>query len=103
MDEETVLTYVRGIRARQPRMGTRKLHALLGGVMRESGIRMGRDRLFGVLRDHGMLVEPRRKRARKVMGYHVHETLETKGPLRALQIALNNRDYRGTEFIHHSD
>ncbi len=155
VDEETVLTYVRGIRARQPRIGTRKLHALLGGVMRESGIRMGRDKLFGVLRDHGMLVEPRRKRARttdsghayrkhpnlikgyepagperiwssdityvmtdegfayvslvtdrysrKVMGYHVHETLETKGPLRALRMALKNRDYRETELIHHSD
>jgi transposase InsO family protein len=37
------------------------------------------------------------------MGYHVHETLETKGPLQALHMALKNRDYRGTELIHHSD
>jgi transposase InsO family protein len=155
VDEEVVLVYVRGIRSGQPRLGTRKLYALLAGVMSKSGIRMGRDKFFELLRKHGLLVEPRRKRvrttdgshlyrkhpnlikgyepsrpeqvwssdmtyvwtergfvyvslitdqySRKIVGYHVHETLETEGPLRALRMALKHRDRRETMLIHHSD
>ncbi len=44
--EEIVVTYVRGIRARQPRMGTRKLYCLLKDVMEKNGIKMGRDKFF---------------------------------------------------------
>jgi len=147
--------YVRGIRAQQPRMGTRKLYELLGDVMRENGIRMGRDKFFALLGTHGLLVKPRRKRVRttdsghafhthpnlirgyepsgpeqiwssdmtyvwtdegfvyvslvtdqyskKIMGYHVHETLKTEGSLRALRMALKHRSNRSTKLIHHSD
>jgi len=116
---------------------------------------MGRDKFFALLRENGLLVAPRRRRARttdsghtyrkhpnlikgyepsgpeqiwsgdityvvteqgfayvslitdlyskKVMGYHVHGTLETEGPLRALHMALKHRDHRETSLIHHSD
>lgn len=155
VDEALVLMYVRGIRASQPRLGTRKLYALLAVVIQENGIRMGRDKFFALLRGHGLLVEPRRRRtrttdsnhayrkysnlikgyepygpeqiwasdityvsteqgfayvslvtdqySRKIMGYHVHETLNTEGPLRALRMALKSRDHRETRLIHHSD
>lgn len=150
-----VLMYVRGIRSRQPRMGTRKLYWLLKAVMKDNGIKMGRDKFFEVLRTHGLLVKPRRRRVRttdsnhayrkypnlikgyeawrpeqiwssdityvatgkgfafvslvtdqyskKIMGYHVHETLETAGPLKALRMALKNRRHPETLLIHHSD
>jgi putative transposase len=150
-----VLRYVRGIRARQPRMGTRKMYALLSSMIYENGIRMGRDKFFTLLREHELLVEPHRRWARttdsghayrthpnlikgyepsgpeqiwsgdmtyiateqgfayvslitdmysrKVMGYHVHGTLETEGPLRALHMALKHRKHRETRLIHHSD
>ena len=150
-----VLMYVRGIRVSQPRLGTRKLYWLLKAVMKENGIKMGRDKFFTLLREHDLLVKPRRKRVRttdskhgyrkhpnlikayepsgpeqiwssdityvstgkgfvyvslvtdqyskKVMGYHVHTTLEAKGPLRALRMALKNRWYPESRLIHHSD
>jgi putative transposase len=42
--------------------------------------------------------------SRRIMGYHVHPTLETNGPLEALKMALNDRRYRETSsLIHHSD
>ena len=153
--EEMVLTYVRGIRASQPRLGTRKLYWLLKAVMKDNGIKMGRDKFFILLRRNGLLVKPRRKWVRttdsnhvyrkypnlikeyepygpkqiwsseityvstekgfvyvslvtdqyskKIMGFHVHETLETEGPLQALNMALMNRSHRETRLIHHSD
>jgi len=153
--DEILLMYVRAIRARQPRMGTRKLYALLKAVIRENGIKMGRDKFFAVLQAHGLLVKPRRKRikttdskhvyrkypniikgyescgpeqiwasdityistqkgfvyvslvtdqySKKIMGYHVHPTLETEGPLKALKMALKNRSHSETRLIHHSD
>lgn len=61
IEEEMVLVYVRGIRAAQPRMGTRKLYALLRTVIQENGIKMGRDKFYHVLGEHGLLVRPRRR------------------------------------------
>jgi len=153
--DEMMLMYVRGIRARQPRMGTRKLYWLLKAVMKDNGIKMGRDKFFTLLRTHGLLVKPRRRRVRttdsnhvyrkypnlikeyepcepeqiwssdityvstvtgfvyvsmvtdqyskKIMGYHVHATLEAEGPLQALSMALKNRSHPETRLIHHSD
>ena len=153
--DEMMLMYVRGIRVRQPRMGTRKLYWLLKAVMKDNGIKMGRDKFFALLRAHGLLVKPRRRRVRttdsnhvyrkypnlikayepcepeqiwssdityvsmewgfanvsivmdqyskKIMGYHVHATLEAEGTLQALSMALKNRGHTETRLIHHSD
>ena len=155
IEEEIVVTYVRGIRARQPRMGTRKLYCLLKDVMEKNGIKMGRDKFFSLLRTNDLLVKPRRRRikttdskhmyrkypniikeyepcgpeqiwssditfvstekgfvyvslitdqySKKIMGYHVHPTLEAEGSLKALRMALKNRSHRETRLIHHSD
>lgn len=153
--DEMVLVYVRGIRVREPRMGTRKLHWLLKAVMKDNGIKMGRDKFFALLHAHSLLVKSCRKRVRttdsnhgygkypnlikeyepcgpeqiwssdityvstekgfvyvslvtdlyskKIMGYHVHETLKAEGPLEALRMALKNRSHPETRLIHHSD
>ena len=153
--EEIVLTYVRGIRKSQPRIGTRKLHSMLGSVFEENGIKIGRDKLFALLKGNGLLVKPRRRKkittdsahgyrkyqnlireyvpcepdqiwasdityvstsqgfvyvslvtdqySKKIMGYHVHPTLEAKGPLKALKMAMRNRHHQETNLIHHSD
>jgi len=147
--------YVRSIRASQPRLGTRKLHWLLKDIMKDTGIKMGRDKLFTLLREHDLLVKPRRRWVRttdsnhtyrkypnlikgyepsgpeqiwssdityvltdrgfvyvslimdhyskRIMGYHVHETLEADGPLQSLRMALKNRRYPEARLIHHSD
>ena len=44
--DEIVLMYVRTIRVRQPRMGTRKMYWLLNAVMKENDIKMGRDKFY---------------------------------------------------------
>lgn len=47
-----------------PRIGTRKLYHMLEPVLEEHQIRIGRDKLFDLLEDHGLLV--RRRKRRKV-------------------------------------
>lgn len=41
--------------------------------------------------------------SKKIMGHHVHPTLETDGPLEALNMALRNRRHLSSKLIHHSD
>ena len=156
INDEMVVVYVKEIRRKQPRIGTRKLYSLLKPVMESSSIKMGRDKFFDLLRKRDLLVKRRRKYARttdsdhmfkkypnliegyipsapeqiwvsditylytekgfvylslvtdfyskRIMGYHVHPTLETNGPLKALRMALKGRMYqKGTRLIHHSD
>lgn len=43
----------------QPRLGTRKLHFMLKGILTQEGVRLGRDRFFEVLREHDLLLEPK--------------------------------------------
>src|SRR5699024_6290750 len=52
--------WIRGQRASHPRMGGRKLYVKLMPKMRQAGIKMGRDKLFKLLGEHGLLVRPRK-------------------------------------------
>lgn len=51
----------------QPRIGTRKLHYLLNTIM---GIKIGRDRLFDLLRNHRLLVQPKRAYHKTTNSHH---------------------------------
>ena len=55
--QEIVLQLVCQVRARQPRIGVRKLYHLLKAEFEKLDCNLGRDALFGLLRDHGLLVE----------------------------------------------
>jgi len=59
-DAERVVEAVRRERVVQPRVGTRKLQSLL----HQQGLVVGRDKLFEVLGDKGMLVPPKKKTVR---------------------------------------
>lgn len=59
-DGKQVLEWVHEQRRKHPRMGGRKLYHRLKSKMVEAGIKMGRDRLFELLRRKGLLVRPRR-------------------------------------------
>ena len=61
IEEEKVLELVKGERRVQPRLGTRKLHHMLKEEMREQGVVLGRDRMFRLLRKHGLLVKPKKR------------------------------------------
>ena len=60
---ELVVQEVLRIRERERQIGTRKLHERLSGFMRRHGIRIGRDRFFGLLRERSLLV--RRRQCKK--------------------------------------
>ncbi|WP_433691765.1 IS3 family transposase [Herbaspirillum seropedicae] len=155
---EAVVELVQPIRLRQPRIGTRKLHCLLTPTLAQSQMKVGRDKLFGILRQARLLVQPQRAYhkttnshhrfrchpnllkegpnkviptgpeqvwvaditylptrgkfvylslvtdawSRKIVGYHVHDSLQTEEVSQALKMAL--RDRRGkAPVIHHSD
>ncbi len=66
--EEKVLTMVRMIRRRHPQMGVRKLQVKIRSMMEQEGIRMGRDRLYDLLRAQDLLIVRRRKRPRTTTG-----------------------------------
>ena len=154
----TVIEWVRDVRLRQPRLGTRKLYHLLQSRMVEAGIKLGRDGLFDLLRTARLLVAPQRAYhktthshhrfyrhpnllkagphqvvptgpeqvwvaditylptaqrfaylslvtdaySRKIVGYHVHDSLQTEEVSGALKMALRTRRSR-QPLIHHSD
>lgn len=155
---QQVVQWVCQWRLRQPRLGTRKLHYLLSEPMKQEGIRLGRDALFGILRNAGMLVRPRRAYhkttnshhrfrrhpnllkageqqvcakaseqvwvaditylptanrfvylslitdaySRKIVGWHVHASLQTEEVAQALRMALRARQ-SDQALVHHSD
>ena len=58
IDEGLVVELVQRERRLQPRLGGRKLYDLLHRELAEAGVEVGRDRFFGVLRGHDLLVPP---------------------------------------------
>lgn len=153
-----MIKLVQPIRLRQPRIGTRKLHCLLTSALEQVEIKVGRDKLFYILRQARLLVQPQRAYhkttnshhrfrrhpnllkpgpgqvvpngpeqvwvaditylptrgkfvylslvtdawSRKIVGYHVHGSLQTEEVSCALKMALRNRRSK-TPLIHHSD
>ena len=59
VDEGKLERLVQRERQVQPRIGTRKLQRVLKAELVEAGIKIGRDRLFKVLNQRGLLLEPR--------------------------------------------
>lgn len=58
VENELVVQLVQAERKLQPRLGTRKLHVVLKEPLAQAGVKLGRDRLFEVLREGDLLVEP---------------------------------------------
>lgn len=87
IDESLIVSLVRRERKQQPRLGCRKLHRMLRDELSDAGVEVGRDRMFEVLRDHGMLLEPLPKTPRTTYSRHslpvygnLISELETTGP-----------------------
>ncbi len=64
LQQDAVIKEVGKIRARMPQTGTRKLHKHLEPVLPAMNVKMGRDGLFDLLRNKGMLI-------RKTKQYHI--------------------------------
>lgn len=78
IDEQFVLELVKRERCSQPRLGTRKLLRILGNEFSSASVRIGRDRLFDVLRRCKMLIlrrrafRPRTTDSRHRFGYYAN-------------------------------
>ena len=69
LKQEMVIQLVCQIRARQPNIGVRKLYHLLTPEF-EIGFQLGRDALFRLLRDHGLLIESSKRGHRTTYANH---------------------------------
>jgi len=67
---EMVLQLVRDIRKFLPKVGTRKLHQMLKNDFRTLGYKIGRDKLFSILRDNSLLLERKRSFQRTTYSNH---------------------------------
>jgi len=65
-----VLTLVKDLRNEIPILGTRKLLFMLQEEFRKHGIKMGRDKLFDLLRFHGLLIRRRRRMVNTTDSHH---------------------------------
>ncbi|WP_346205901.1 IS3 family transposase [Aeromonas salmonicida] len=84
-----VVRFVRQVRLRQPRVGTRKLHYLLQG-QDDVWLKVGRDRLFRILAEHRLLVPPRRAYHKTTHSFHRfyrHPNLLKAGPEQITPVA----------------
>ena len=68
--ESQVIELVNRERIEQPRTGTRKLHKTLRDTFNASGIKVGRDCLFNILRAHDMLVKRKKASCKTTDSYH---------------------------------
>jgi putative transposase len=59
VDGSLVVALVVAERKIQPRLGTRKLYFMLKARLLETGVTLGRDRFFEVLREQGLLLAPK--------------------------------------------
>lgn len=81
--------YVQRVRLRQPRIGTSKLHYLLGSQSNE-GLKVGRDWLFEILAEHRLLVLPKRAYHKTTHSFHRfyrHPNLLKHGPQQITPVA----------------
>jgi len=99
--DSTALALVSDCRARQPRLGTRKLHHLIEPKLQAAG----RVADITYLPTDGNIVYLSLVTdvwSRKIVGWSVNETLQTEHTAQALEMALKWRKTR-QRLIHHSD
>ncbi|CAM1344188.1 Integrase [Tenacibaculum amylolyticum] len=70
LSHELVIKEVLKIRVYHPRIGTRKLYILLEDFMLEHQIKIGRDALFNLLSEHGLLVRKRKRLVKTTQSHH---------------------------------
>ncbi len=70
--QELALALLRDVRYRHPNMGIRKVYHLMRPKLRSWGLSLGRDALFRLAREHGLLVSPPRNPRRTTRPGHFH-------------------------------
>jgi len=65
-----VISMVKAERKEQPRVGGRKLHEALQPYFITADLKIGRDYLFDILREHDMLIKRKKASCRTTFSYH---------------------------------
>lgn len=68
--KEKVKSFVDQQRKLLPRLGTRKLHYLIKDQLATAQLKFGRDKLFDLLREYGLLIKPQRRYIQTTMSKH---------------------------------
>jgi transposase InsO family protein len=155
IEQEILIAEIMIIRRDHKRLGGRKLYLKLENFMADHQIKMGRDALFDLLRDHNLLIKQRKRYhvttnsnhwmkkypnlikdiepsgpnhtwvsditywktkeghhyisfitdaySRKIVGYHVADTMEAIESITALKMAIKTLKQDVTGLVHHSD
>jgi len=78
VDAENLIKIVHPIRQLMPRIGGRKLYFMIRQPLAENALKIGRDRFFDWLREHDLLIRPKRMHVYTTQSNHrfwVHENL----------------------------
>ena len=72
LEEEIILEIIKKIRkkSKTSRWGVRKIHSLIKGDLQKHSIKIGRDKLFDLLRSNSMLVKPRKRHFFTTQSHH---------------------------------
>ena len=73
LEEELVLQWVHDIRRILPRAGGVKLYVMIKDRLKEHNMRLGRDGLYQLLREQGLLVASRKKYIRTTNSWHYYK------------------------------
>ena len=84
-----VLKLVSSVREREPRVGTRKLYHRIQPKLEQIGAKVGRDALFGILREEGLLVVPKRRFQKTTYSRHGYAVAPNR--VKQLQIEAPNQ------------
>jgi putative transposase len=69
-ERELVLEQVKHIRRELPKVGTNKLYFLLAAFFKEKNIKMGRDKLYTLLRENNLLIKRTKRRSITTLSNH---------------------------------
>lgn len=87
-EEQSVIELVNNVRKRMPRIGGKKTYSLIKESMNESGIKLGRDKFFDLLRENRLLIERKKRYLMTTNSKHIFR----KYPNLVKGMEVNRRD-----------
>jgi putative transposase len=87
--ESKVIELVKEKRKEQPRVGTKKLYKALDSDFKSHELKVGRDKLFDILRDKNMLVKRKKAYCKTTNSYHHFH--KYKNLIKDLQVTASNQ------------